>query len=101
MVGFMLADNVREHLPVFQRLGGKKVVFILQRPPYVSVSGKTVYHVFPVEGVRFLVHHAEAPAVIGVHDDDALPVVEAADGNGFDAVGKGAANGVVDHPNNK
>ena len=57
-------------LPVLKLLGAHEVVFVCKAPPHVAVGGEARDDVVPVEVVLLAVHDGEAPAVVGVHNDD-------------------------------
>ncbi len=70
VIWVLLADYLGVALPVLQLLCEQQVVLVGKAPPHVAVGGKPGDNVLPVEVVLLRRHGLEAPAVVGVHDDD-------------------------------
>ena len=62
--------DAEETIPVLFGFGFHKVVFVCERPPDVSISGEAGDGVFEVAVVGFGIHFFEAPAVVGMKEDE-------------------------------
>ena len=67
MIRIFFADCLCHTFPILNGLLRQKIIFISQRPPYISISRKTGQYIFPVKLIILRFHLAESPSVIRMH----------------------------------
>ncbi len=70
IVWVVLADDLKETVPVRHCLGLHQVVLIGERPPNIAIGCQSCHYVTQISVVGFSIHIRIAPAIIGVKKNE-------------------------------